>query len=151
MDFCSPLKQVIAQLKEEGIAGVVELIKAVLHLADTSLRRLLRNLYFGRCAVMMECGGEDASAVALKYGKLSAPLYSLRALLLAQLHIRRLDWDVHPNFLAEKDAVTVDVWVCACPLAILWWGICTAVSALCMFLRFSNKKGEDGKNGKESQ
>ncbi len=145
-----PIKQVIAQLKEDGIAGVVELVKEIIHLADGTCRRLFHKLHFGRCFVGMECGGGEAADIALKYGKLSGPLYSLRALLLSHLRIRRLDWDIRPNFLAEKDMVTVDVRLHAYPLMLLWWGIRTALSAFCMFMRFSNKKGKDGKHGKES-
>ncbi len=147
----NPIKQVVAQLKEEGIAGVAELVKEVIRLANGTMRRLFRKLHFGHCFIAMECGGKEAADIALKYGKLSAPLYSLRTLLLTHLRIRRLDWDVHPNFLAEKDAVTVDVRLHAYPLALLWWGIRTALSTFCMFIRFSNKKSKDGKDGKESQ
>ncbi len=147
----NPIKRVVAQLKEEGIAGVAELVKEVVRLSTGRIRRLFRKLHFGRCFVSMECGGKEAADVALKYGKLSAPLHSLRTLLLTHLRIRRLDWDVHPNFLAEKDTVTVDVRLHAYPLALLWWGVSTALSTLCMFIRFSNKKSKDGKDGKESQ
>lgn len=147
----NPIKRVIAQLKEEGIAGVVELVKEVTHLASGTMRRLFRRLHFGRCFVGMECGGAEAADIALKYGKLAGPLYSLRTLLLSHLRIRRLDWDIHPNFLAEKDTVTVDVRLHAYPLTLLGWGLRTALSALCMFMRFSNKKDKDGKDGKESQ
>lgn len=145
------IQQVISRLKEDGVEGIAVLLTEVIGLASGTLRRLFRRLHFGRCSVSIAFGGSEAADIALKYGKLSGPLCSLRSTLLSLLRIRRLQWDMHPHFLAEKDTVTIDVRLHACPLSLLWWGLRTAVSSLRMFFRLSNKKDKDGQHGKESQ
>ncbi len=145
------VKRVTAQLKEGGAAGVLSLLQEGIRFADRSSRRLLRTLHFGHCRVGISLGGSEAADIAVRYGKLSGPIYSARSLLLSLLRIRRLELCMRPDFLAEKDTVTADMRVRVCPLRLLWTALCTLVSGMGMLSRLTNTQSKDGQNGKEGQ
>jgi hypothetical protein len=103
------VKRLTSQLKEGGAAGVLSLLREGVCFVEKSSRRLIRALHFGRCRVGITLGGCEAADLAIRYGKFSGPIYSARSLLLSHLRIRRLELQMSPDFLAEKDVVTVDI------------------------------------------
>jgi len=145
------VKRMTAQLKDGGAAGVLSLLQDGIRLADGTFRRLFHTLHFGRCYIRIVLGGGDAADISLRYGKLSGPIYSARSVLLSLLHIRRLELVMAPDFLAEKDTVTADIRVRACPLRLVWTALCAALSGMKIMWRFSNTQSKDGQNGKEGQ
>ncbi len=147
----SLVKRVTALLKEEGAAGVLTLLQEVIAYADTTMRHLFRVLHFGRCRIHVVFGASEASDVALRYGRLAGPLYSARSLALSLLRIRRLDLTMYPNFLEEKDTVTADIRLHACPLSVLVWLLRALCNGTGILSHFSNTKSEDDKNGKKGQ
>ena len=145
------VQQITTHLKSEGIAGVLLLMQEVRRFADTTTRRLFRALHFGHCRVAVVFGGDEADTIALRYGRFSGPLYAARSMLLSFLRVRRFDLVARPDFLAEKDTVTVDIRMYATPLRLLWTALCTAISGFDMVNRISNTQSKDGQNGKEGQ
>ncbi len=145
------IQRVTAQLKSEGVAGVLSLLQEVGRFAGTTTRRVFRALHFGRCRVTVVFGGSEADQIALRYGRFSGPIYTARSVLLSSLRVRRFDLVMYPDFLAEQDSVTADIRVYASPLRLLWTVLCTVVSGVGIFHRFSNTQSKDGQNGKEGQ
>ncbi len=145
------VKRVTTQLKEGGAADVLSLLQEGIRFVEGIGRRLFRTLHFGHCFVGVRLGGSEAADIAIRYGKFSGPIHSARSVLLSLLRIRRLELVMRPDFLAEKDIVTADIRVRACPLRLLWVALCAAISGMGVLSRLSNTQSEDGRNGKEGQ
>lgn len=133
----NPLKEMTAQLKEDGVEAVTDYVSALLRWLGGTVRRVLRILWFGRCTVQIAVGTPEASDTALRYGKACAVLCPAAEVLRENLHFRRLTLTIEPDFLREKDAVWADIRVCVLPITVLW----AAIVALFAYIGVLIKQG----------
>lgn len=134
------LKELTARLKEDGVAAVADYLRELAGLLVGTARRVLRILWFGRCIVQMSVATPEASETALRYGKLCAVLSPAAELLRQNLHVRRLELILRPDFLREKGEVRADVRVCVLPVMVLWAALATLFSYVGILIRQGNSK-----------
>lgn len=132
------LSGMTARLKEEGVSALAAYLRELARLLTGTLRRLARVLRFGHCTLLAAVAAQDASATALRYGRLCGPVQTARALLEDNLRIRRLDFAMCPDFRREKDAIYADIRLHVCPLRALGAAIRTLAAGVGTMARLQN-------------
>ncbi len=143
----SPVKAITERLRREGAGAAVAYLREMARLVTGTARRLLRALRFGHCTVLVAVAAEDAADTALRYGKLCAVAYPAQTLLLENLHIRRLDLDMRPDFRREEDAVWADIRLHTLPLRMIAAAVGTLIAYGRMMIQQEKKKGTGVENG----
>lgn len=143
----SPVKEITERLRREGAGAAIAYLRDMARLVTGTARRLLRALRFGRCSIQVAVATADAADTALRYGRLCAVAYPAQTLLLENLHIRRLDLDMRPDFRREEDAVWADIRLHTLPLRMIAAAIGTLIAYMRMMIQQEKKKGTGEENG----
>lgn len=134
------LQEMTAQLKEQGAPVLAVYVAELVRLFNTTARRLIRTLHFGRCTVQVAVAAPDAAETALRYGKLCGVLYPAQTTVMNFLKIRRLDFAMQPDFRREKDEIRADIRLHVLPLSLLWAALRTLAAYVGMNMRLSGDK-----------
>jgi hypothetical protein len=102
-----PKKGWLKKLYEaKGLSGFLSLLKEAAKIASEAASEVFRHTVFRRFWLNIRVGGEDASAVAVDYGKVCGAVSSGVGVLLGCARCTDCKVNVLPDFCSEKSTVT---------------------------------------------
>ena len=131
-------------IKEQGISGIVDALQEIVAMVKTLSKRVIRSITIRKMQFHLFVGGQEASDVALNYGKLCATILPAFSLLEIVFKTKRNDILIKPSFTEETNAYTFDIVVWVIPILSIW-------ACLCFFVKFMvfTKHIDDKKNPEE--
>lgn len=105
----SKVKELVALLKQDDLAGTLHFLRAVAGLAAKTVGRVLRSVTVSRLDLQMMIATDDPATTAQRYGQVCSVLYPALAGIESVVRIRRRNLRVEPNFLTEQSAVRFDI------------------------------------------
>ena len=139
--------------KEEGIKGVFTLLKALTGIAKSALSRVAHSMMINRLQLYVRVGGEEAHAVAKRYGQLCAALFPTVTLLSSSIRMRKPLVRVDPDFLHDGTDVRVRMTVYILPIGVVWAGLAALIKLIGVWSGVTKtvQNATDNTNTDESQ
>ncbi len=122
-------------LKEDGIGGTLHYFRELAAMLMKAARRALRAITIRKLWLRIHIGGDDASTVAIQYGRVCAALFPAVELVGGLVKIGKRDIEVTPAFLSENSGAQLDIRIWVTPLRVLWAGLCLVCSFAFRFSR----------------
>ncbi|WP_416200820.1 MAG: hypothetical protein ACFWUD_08395 [Thermocaproicibacter melissae] len=103
----APPKNRLKKLYEaKGLSGFLSLLKEATKIASEAASEVFRHTVFHRFWLNIRVGGEDASAIAVDYGKVCGAVSSGVGVLLGCARCKDCKVNVLPDFCSEKSTVS---------------------------------------------
>ena len=116
--------------KQEGVKGVFTLFKALLGITKGAFRRVAHSLVISRLQLCMTVGGGQADKAAERYGQMCSIVFPLVTALSSEIHMRKPQVRIQPDFLSENVNVRFCMTVYIFPLGIVWAGLVALVKLI---------------------
>ncbi len=106
-----PKPSFLSRLKEKkGLTGLLSLLTSVAKIAGTLLKNLFSHIVIHRFDLGIALSGEDASSVALNYGRLCSVVYPAVDIIVAATVCRDYHVTLEPVFDSDRDTeISVDL------------------------------------------
>lgn len=135
--------------ENKGLSGFIELLHSFTTALSNFARRLLKSFCIKELSVLIKVAGGDAAATAEKYGKVCALIYPAFGTLCSMIKVKKINIDIAPNFLGEKDKIKFYCKAYCTPLRILYAAIIfilnSFITVVFKFIRGSRKTKEKRK------
>lgn len=133
---------------DQGYDGLERMLRALGKSLGGFFGKLYKTFTIDELYITMITAGSDAADTALKYGKLCSWLYPVLGKLVSTCKVKKYDFDISPDFLAEKPEGTAYVRFHLTPLRVTNAAVVLAVELLFKVLLkilFSKKNSDKSK------
>ncbi|NLP47640.1 MAG: DUF2953 domain-containing protein [Clostridiales bacterium] len=104
----------------QGVPGLLDLLSELLAVLGRLSKRLLSALVFDKFDLAINVGGDDAAAVALRYGKVCSVLYPVLGQIFSLVKVKKSDIDVKANFTSEESEASFHIVLALFPIILLY-------------------------------
>lgn len=95
--------------KNQGIAGVIELIQSIAYKLKKGLHGMGRSFYIRKLWLRINVADSDSANTAVKYGKVCAGVYPSLGYILDTVHSKKCSIKINPDFLGSKSQAAFDL------------------------------------------
>ncbi|MBS7360188.1 MAG: DUF2953 domain-containing protein [Oscillospiraceae bacterium] len=139
---------------EQGYDGLVKMIKGLGKSLGSFFSKIYKTFTIDELYITMKTVGSDAADTAIKHGKMCSIIYPILGKLVSTCKVKKYDFDISPDFLAQKSEAEAFVDFYVTPIKITNAAIVLAVQLVFKELfkiLFAKKKSDQSKKQAQLQ